>query len=99
MYGAKLRPAALLDNSFQRHTVTRATPGGNNNVWIESSHRIRIGGFARLSNELASRCIHQLCYPRLRANQRFAPLLAVDTRTLARRRVAVFHAGDLHLHL
>src|SRR3954465_9248373 len=72
----KVFPPTPSNNFFQRNSVSRAAPGGDQNIG-----RHRLDGWelylrARGADELTTSRFHQLCDPLLRCNQRLAPFLA-----------------------
>src|ERR1700736_6148751 len=73
--GPHLQPAAVADDFFQGNSRARAAPCGDQHIRVFSEYGFGSCLFARNANELASGCLDEFSYPRLRGDERLAPFL------------------------
>ncbi len=102
----QILPLALLNDFLQRHAITRSAPGGNHDFGPRLSDRFERRGLTGLAEKSSARGFDQFRHPRLRSNQRLAPLFAEHQRTAVsrdRERANLFdsvlHALDNFLRL
>ena len=73
-------PRAAGDDFFQRHAIARAAPCGHDHFRVECGDVCEGNPAAGCAHEFSTGGFHQFSHPRLRSDQRFAPLLAEDSR-------------------
>lgn len=78
--GVGLGPLTVADNLFEWNAISRATPGGDDDLGIGTADCVGICMLARITQKLATSGFNEFSDPRLRMDDGLAPFFAKDGR-------------------